>query len=104
MYCCESFASLVNNAGRRGLSALPRNELGLKYFCIQGRACDIEEITELQVLVREGLITLPFNLTLITQTGIKYCPFCGYNLGKWIRKHEKFFEETAEELKQFLES
>ncbi len=64
-YCCHTFEWLVNDAGRKGFSALIKKHLDNYYFVMQGRNFD-EEHPE----IRQSIFEI----------GIKFCPSCGHDL------------------------
>jgi len=106
MYCCDLFRYLIGNAGKPGLSVIPRSVSGLSYFCLQTRAVKEEDMNLLQNKLLElslDTISGENRLNLVTQQGIGFCPFCGTDLEKWIEKNRKVFEKDAQALKHLLE-
>jgi hypothetical protein len=79
-WCCTHFEEHYNNAGKRGLSVVVgTGVLHPTTFFLQHRSLNVgsKEPTE------------PFDLILISQTTITFCPWCGHNLQRWYGKSAK---------------
>lgn len=85
--CSETFEGLISNAGEKGFSAIPLHERGFLFFLLQYRS----ESTS----VKEGIVK-------IADIGIKYCPFCGAELAKLIRKNKAHVMQLAEKHKGLI--
>ena len=86
-FCCDAFAGLVGEAGRRGFSILAFDEDDFQYFLIQGRSAGP---------------SAPSEVTGIVQTGLQYCPWCGKKLKRIIRRQLKEFKVLAREHDQYV--
>jgi hypothetical protein len=68
------------------------------------RAFDAEVISKLRELGPDPTSRLP-PINLSCGQGISFCPYCGKDLAKWIRKYERQFDDLArridEELSEF---
>jgi uncharacterized protein (UPF0212 family) len=64
--------------------------------------CDIEFLDKVHAALLSATENFGSNLTLMIQTGIKFCPFCGANLDEWIVQNNDLFERLATELRPFL--
>lgn len=78
-WCCAPFKFNFENAGCRGatirVSASPE---GKPQFYLQHRAVDIEH--------QESLPKIPIPISLVSQTGVTYCPWCGRRLARFYRR------------------
>ena len=72
-WCCPGFEGNFENAGRRGLSVFFANADGIGMFLVQARA------------VEPGVTETGFAgpISLVIETGIRFCPWCGRNLKSW---------------------
>lgn len=78
-WCCLTFKSWYEAAGARGLTVLVgRRSNGEPEFVIQQRAIDID--------VRSLPVT-DYPISIASEVGINYCPWCGRNLKKSYGKH-----------------
>ena len=82
-YCCLGFAGHMEVAGRRGMSIIAdaSDELG-PVFVVQHRAVDFG--CQLQ-------IESPVPVSLVTESRIQYCPWCGTSLAA-------FYGDTVKEV------
>jgi len=88
MFCCAGFENLISGAGRRGIAALVwRDLMGRLSFVLQARAVDFADEMKLP------RSDLQLNLNIASSTGLNYCPFCGYELQKLLRRDPRFFED-----------
>jgi hypothetical protein len=94
MFCCDGFRSMMNNVGRRGFSIVPRDSAGARYFLIQARACDAEQVNRLPT---EGIPAMKDigRITFVMETGIQYCPACGASMTEWINLNEEEFNQLV---------
>ena len=85
-WCCVQFQSYIEYAGRRGLAIIVEaSNQSDPRFTIQFRATDVDDEPP---RFAEG-----YNgpLSLSTETGIQFCPWCGKFLKKWYgRRVSKF--------------
>jgi hypothetical protein len=82
-WCCLGFEGNYEMFGQRGLSVLAQKEdLGIQKpaFFMQVRAVSAEDQSRLQGLPSD----IPFSL--VTQIGIRFCPWCGKNLQRFYGK------------------
>jgi hypothetical protein len=95
MYCCKGLEILVDNAGSRGLSVLVYNTAGGFVFNIQARAISKESEEELL----QSPTSLPLdekNVSIASNIGLNYCPYCGTHLQSLINPNtRKDFELLA---------
>ena len=77
-WCCPGFSAQYDNADEAGFTVLVgRNELGQPEFLLQHRA------------IEKGFtLVLPSDarVYLMTETGMRFCPWCGADLEKWYGK------------------
>lgn len=72
-FCCAGFEGMSDAAGKRGIGVFAEEEVaGQPSFFIQFRALDPGDVPA---------FSTAFPLSLITQTGLAFCPWCGVNLG-----------------------
>lgn len=98
MFCCDLFESLVDNAGRRGFSIIAGAQLDLRAFFLQSRTHNDPIIDP----SNDRSQSLPLNHSLIFQNAIKFCPFCGTDLKRWIGSNERAFAKLVSEHKELL--
>ena len=98
MFCCESLAGLVSNAGKKGFGVVPYSSHSAKSFRIQARACDAADMPPggIRELLPAG------RLALVMETGLRHCPNCGANLAEWIKTNESHFQDLLSELGKFV--
>ena len=84
MYCCTPFENMIVDAGNSGISIVLRQSEGLTFFCIQARACDD---IEKYISENQGQKKGTQKIRLVTEIGIKFCPFCGCSLMHWLENH-----------------
>jgi hypothetical protein len=81
-WCCIGFESAYHEAGKRSIAVLiDKNLEGEPAFFLQARAFDG---------VQEPEIRSPATMSLVIQTGMRFCPWCGVSLEKW---YGKYFRE-----------
>jgi len=74
-WCCEAFHGHYQMAGQRGLGLLvERNASGVSEFVLQFRAVEGD---------RPRLSHTEQPLSLVEETQIRYCPWCGRQLDRW---------------------
>ena len=82
-WCCQTFRSYYEEAGRRGFGVvIEETEVG-PTFLIQCRSIDPKDEQAFKVL------NTPVAVSLVTQTGMLFCPWCGTNLRRRYRRHVK---------------
>jgi len=78
-WCCRSFESAYQHAGRRGFAILIGKDPVIgPYFVWQHRVVDRGREAELQG---------PLEMNVITDTGLLFCPWCGKNLRRFYGRH-----------------
>ena len=78
-WCCLTFKSWYQSAGGRGITVLVgRNSTGGPEFVLQHRSID-KEISSLPVT--------DYPISVVSDTYISFCPWCGRDLARWYRKH-----------------
>ncbi len=81
-FCCVGFKSAFENAGRRGfamLVVLKDKPISMR-FLMQHRTFDVAAALPLG-------FSLPVLGTIVGQTAIVYCPWCGISLAKHYEKY-----------------
>jgi len=78
-WCCERFNNLFSEAGERGFAILvEKNTFGLT-FLIQCRS--VKEISDKPLNLNQPI-------SLVSETGILYCPWCGVRLEKYYKNYQ----------------
>lgn len=78
-WCCAAFEGSYSEAGLRGLAIIiERDTNGEPRFILQYRAVDKD--TELP-------LGLKVPVTLVCDSRIQYCPWCGRKLSNWYKKY-----------------
>ena len=79
-WCCGGFPGSYEQAGQRGLSVLidKDDQMGGR-FLIQARAVDRSDQEQLQGVL--GGVSL--HVSLVSETGMLFCPWCGTNLRRF---------------------
>src|SRR5947209_4604176 len=90
MFCCRPMDTAIEEAGRKGISVIAHNQDGIRFFCIQGRACDYADEEKLKGL--RGRPEIPRFLRVVSQWAIRFCPFCGMKLDSEIMKNLEHFD------------
>lgn len=91
--CCGGFRDLLGKAGQRGLAAIVLkfgSEIG---FTLQSRAVDFDDKEKLVGAV--GGPDVVINLS--SSTGLRFCPFCGTRLKKFVARAPDYYETLAAE-------
>jgi hypothetical protein len=82
-WCCQTFRSYCEEAGQRGFGIIvEENEIG-PAFLIQFRSIDPKNEQAFKA------ISTPFPVSLVAQTGLLFCPWCGKNLRRRYEKQVK---------------
>lgn len=97
--CCNDSYELVKNSGKKGFSLIPKNSDDLLYFCFQSRIADHKEI---EYLEKNITTDVSIKMSLIIQRGIKFCPFCGTDLKKVIKKNRTALKAYAKDIEKFV--
>lgn len=74
-WCCTGFKSACAHAGKRGFGAFVDNSTDPVLFVLQHRALD----------PGAPMPDYDGHLSVITQTGMTHCPWCGKELMKWYK-------------------
>jgi hypothetical protein len=78
-WCCTAFENHYRIAGERGIAiVVGAGDQHGPLFLVQARAFDRDRTPEFKV-------TEP--MSLVTETVVDFCPWCGVRLHKWYRKH-----------------
>lgn len=72
-WCCATFEGHFENAGHRGLAVFFAAGEARPMFVLQVRAVEGDP---------EGL-TFDGPISLVTETGLQFCPWCGRHLITW---------------------
>jgi hypothetical protein len=82
-WCCQTFRSYCEEAGRRGLGVVvEETEIGPR-FLIQCRSIEPNDEEAFKAIMT------PFPVSLVTQTGMLFCPGCGKNRRRRYRRYAK---------------
>jgi hypothetical protein len=92
-FCCTAFLSKIENAGKSGISFLARS-CDNKRFMIQSRGVDSD--------LEESAAKCAVKINLVSEQVIRFCPFCGFHLGDWIKDNETEFDHLAQLHKTFI--
>jgi hypothetical protein len=78
-WCCIAFESHYQMAGERSIAVLvDRNSENEPEFLLQARAFDRGQEESLRVSVP---------MSLVIESGMQFCPWCGVSLRKWYGKY-----------------
>jgi hypothetical protein len=78
-WCCQGFESAYLHAGERGFAILVGKDPAIgPYFVWQHRAIDKG---------REAEIQGPLDVSVVSDTGLLFCPWCGKNLRRFYGRH-----------------
>jgi hypothetical protein len=81
-WCCGSFKSQYDAAGQRGFAILvDRDKTIGPYFLWQHRATEMGNETKLSDWKTD------FPVSLVSQTGLLFCPWCGKSLVNFYGRH-----------------
>ena len=75
-WCCPGFEFAFRQAGERGFGVFADTSASPVLFVLQHRALDPGATVP----------TYSGHMSVITQVGITYCPWCGRELLKWYKK------------------
>jgi len=99
MFCCDGLKNLIASAGERGMSVLVYERPGGFVFNLQARAVSKE--AEVRYSQTPPRLPIEGNITLATNIGLNYCPFCGTELKTLVTSSTlKQFETLANEHKR----
>lgn len=94
MYCCDPLQAAVYEAGKKGISVIAHADDGVRFFCLQARACDYEDEEEVKSMPA-SYGPIPLVLRIVSQIVIHFCPFCGTRLDGIIAEHQDEFDALA---------
>ena len=78
-WCCSVFENRYELAGERSIAVLiDEDPSGDPDFLVQARAFDHGS---------EPPLNVPVPMSLVLETGIQFCPWCGADLKKWYGKY-----------------
>jgi hypothetical protein len=82
-WCCAGFQGNYEAAGHRGFAVLIEKDdyLGTR-FTIQSRAVDQSNQEELHT----HLLQTTFAVSVVAETGMRFCPWCGVDLKRFYGK------------------
>jgi hypothetical protein len=82
-WCCVGFKSGYEQAGHRGFAILIEKDADFgSRFSIQSRSAETSDQPELQRILQP--VTFP--VSIVTETGMQFCPWCGVNLKRFYGK------------------
>jgi hypothetical protein len=80
-WCCVGFEAAYQAAGERSIAiVVDEDDEGNAEFFLQARTFDIGTEPHLK-------LNVPMSLT--TQTGLQFCPWCGVHLQKWYGRYAR---------------
>ena len=95
-FCCGGFENLYQNSDKRGFSIQfhkdPLKKMRLM-FSLFLRSIDLYDEDKLKT------DSIDVKLLISTRTPIRYCPFCGKNLNRWMMNPKRCKEVWDEVLK-----
>lgn len=83
--CCDLFLTMITDAGKAGLSAIVRQVGDTPKVFLQHRICDFGK--EASLVVPKPQTADCRKMTIVSQSGISYCPFCGESLEELLDKN-----------------
>ena len=93
--CCIPLKNLLDDAGRRGVSALVRHtDTGIN-FLLQSRGIDFTDEPKLHP------VDLDLSINISCDIKIRFCPFCGRRLQELIDTSPEYFDKLAQEHGKF---
>jgi hypothetical protein len=91
-WCCPTFEGWFNEAGNRGLAVVvDQTATAAPLFLLQHRSVDVDD---------EGPKHHPHPLTLVSQVGILFCPWCGANLAAFYNNDFQAMERLAYKMRR----
>jgi hypothetical protein len=99
MFCCRTLEGWVQDAGHRGVAFIAQHEENYRGFFIQARACDFPEHEKLSS-IPTGVDLPPISIR--SELGIQFCPFCGSPLEKVISDNIREFDQLAEQHAKYV--
>ena len=92
--CGPGFKILIENAGCRGLAAVVRRKASGPGFLLQSRG----------VAHGDGLPgKLDSDINVLTETGLRFCPYCGTDLEKYSMENEKLMGSLLKHHEKYIE-
>lgn len=103
--CCEPFGTLLNGAGEKGISIIPRIRDGVRQFMIQARPFEQSTVAMLSAIdpatgkngwpSLEGVTGQVTSFVTVLTLPLKFCPACGTKLQDVIDHDVAAFDEAA---------
>ena len=85
-WCCAGFEAAYEAAGERSIAVVIDEDTdGNAGFFLQARAFDAGSEPELN---------LDVPMSLVLQTGLQFCPWCGVRLQKWYGPHVRDLKKS----------
>ena len=88
--CCVGLQNLIDNVGQRGISIITRKTCDGTKFSLQSRGVKFGDESKMQPPSVDVMLNLSCSI------GIRFCPFCGEELQKVVKRTPKYFEILAE--------
>ena len=102
MFCCRGLEILVDNAGLTGVAVLVYHISGEFIFNIQARSVSNEVESKLQDV--PAVLHEEYHISIYSNIGLNYCPFCGTRLQSLINSStRKDFEALAKKHRKLYE-
>jgi hypothetical protein len=96
-FCCAGFQHLVLSAGQRGLACLVIQRQEGNAFCLQSRGVAFEDEHKLRAVPEAP----DFKINISSESGLRFCPFCGRKLQDLVAANPEAFNFLAEEHRKF---
>ncbi len=92
MCCCQGLKNFLSMAGDRGHAILvyevPSGKIGFQF---QSRGIAYKDVSK----IKPNPNASDIKINVSSEIGIQYCPACGHNLEKLIKKNPIRFKELA---------
>lgn len=95
-FCCAGFQHLVAAAGERGIACLVIDDGERIAFTLQSRGVAFDDEDNLRAFPDAPDI----KINISSESGLRFCPFCGRRLQDLIDVHPEEFRDIAEQHKK----
>lgn len=105
--CCVWVQNLIENVGEKGFSVVAVADGEHRYFKLHAEPFDRGIAEQLRTVDLQSLPAgflrdaagRPAAIAASMELPIAFCPHCGADLQKWIKKHAKEFDKLVESTK-----
>jgi len=106
--CCEWLKNMIANAGEQGMAVVAIRDGESRSFFIQARALTQQQERTWERLLHTELRQSQLDPLFRSEAGglqavvagmripFRFCPHCGTNLEKFLRRHQDEFDKLAE--------